>query len=795
MDTVRIVLQFALFNASSMLFACLAATIAGAALTLAGFVLIPDRLARRLDLDGFDFFIVGMTVFVLGCWAVVQQNHSVVPIVVVLLIGGPLLLIARAFWWGRHGDGPIRAAMTRLAPAVRPLIFFNLSGVALYVLHYADLSSDVLPFTFSGNLDLFHYGNISMFLRNAATGDMFAPLQSNVAGYDFLSFATHDAFGVFSLLALIQFLPHRNPYDFAIPAMLLTGGACSLAVLYSLKNIFGIGGKTAAFIVALTLANSLTFYIVFNYFFSQTVATFLMLCLVYGTLRRHQEREISPSRQIIVGLPIYLLQLFCYWPGVLLTLAIHVLLLVVLESLRNASGKSILVGFLSPKNLLSALWIVALAAMTMVGFTLAFPSRVAAIREALAAFAAPGTAGWPLGLISPFVLVGAGPLGLSFEGDIVFSWICYGVIVPVVVAAPILLHVKQGSVARGEHAALAAELVFVFLLSIYVIYYIHTGRSYQQWKLASYGPAAFCWTALAQVALASERLGDRFERLRRWMPASLAAVFFLWLGLEVNANRTLFSPVQIPSSIETISAVNDMNIDQIVLDLDGSPPLVANSNHTIAPGFIRRPTLYMAWGPYLPRTTPAGYHPSPQFPLLANADACGKPGEDGIEPLRNGFVLVTRSVFSIGTTINFRRSFCDGLVSATGVGGAENSGRWTEGNETRFHLHLDPHLIAGDLAIVLTASAYPGPGGLPQIAEVLANGVSLATWNYAQADAESHRVVVPHAIAAERADLEILLRLPNAISLEGASHGADHRVIALMLQSLAVVNATGASQQ
>lgn len=795
MDTVQTVLQFVLFNASTMLFACLAATIAGGALTLAGFVLMPDLLVRRLDLDGFDFFIVGMTVFVLGCWAVVKQNHSVVPVIVVLMMGGPLLLIVRAFLWGRHGEGPIRAAAIRLAPTIRPLIFFNLSGVVIYVLHYADLSSDVLPFTFSGNLDLFHYGNIAMFLRNASSGDAFAPLHSNVAGYDFLGFATHDAFGAFSLLSLIQFLPHRNLYDFAIPAMLLTAGGCSLVVLSFLKNVFGIKGKPAAFIVVLTLTNSLNFYIIYNYFYSQTLATLFMLCLVYGTVRRYQGRDYSAWQQVLVAFPIYFLQLFCYWPGVLLTLAVHFLLLVVLESLRRPNEKSLFAIFFSLKNVFSALWVFALMVMMVAGFALVFPSRVTAVREALAAFANSGTAGWPLGLVSPFVLVGVGPLGLSFEGDIVFSWICYGVIVPIVVAAPILLHVERGRVLRRWHAAFAAELVFVFLLSIYVIYYMYTGRSYQQWKLASYGPAAFCWIALAQMALASERLGERFQRLRRWVPTSLPVVFFLWFSLEVNSNRTLFAPVQIPSNIETISAVNDLNIDQIVLDLDGSPPLIANSNQMIAPGFIRRPTLYMAWGTYLPRTTPPEYHPSRQFPLLANADACGKPGEDGIEPLRNGFVLVTRSFFSIGTTINFRRAFCDGLVDATGVGSAEDGGRWTEGNESRFHLHLDPHQIAGDLAIVLTAGAYPGPSGLPQIVEVIVNGVSLATWDYVRADAESHRVVIPHAIATERPDLEIVLRLPNAISLAGASRGADHRIVALMLQSLAIVNAAEAGQQ
>ena len=86
--------------------------------------------------------------------------------------------------------------------------------------------------------------------------------------------------------------------------------------------------------------------------------------------------------------------------------------------------------------------------------------------------------------------------------------------------------------------------------------------------------------------------------------------------------------------------------------------------------------------------------------------------------------------------------------------------------------------------MTLVAGAYKAAGTPEQSVEVVVNGRSLAFWRYTSFNAEPRVVLIPHDVAMEHSELEIVFKLPNAISLAGPSHGKDRRVVALILQTL-----------
>ena len=774
MDQLGAVIQLVLFHATTALFACIKATFVGSVFALTGFVLIPNGLARRYQLDGFDFVVIGMTLYVLGCWAAITHDHSITPIIQLLLIGAPVALAVRGCRWGAQGKRVIHRAITQLVSVAKPILLFNCFAIIMYLLHYYRLRPDKLPFVFSGNLDLVQYSNAAMWLR-AVGGN----LHGNIPDYDFEAFATHDVFGAISLVSLFQFLPRTNVYDFAIPAMLFTGAGCALAIFDCLRRIFFIGRPGAFFVALLSLANPLNFYIVYNFFFSQMIATLAVVLLIYRTLRRSREGA-SIWKQIIAALPFYILQLFCYPPGLLFTLVLHGVVLTALDVLRTDKGKLLrsvtsLKAFASPVQVLGSM-ILAIGVSTA-----AFPGRTGIVWDKLAVFAAPGVAGWPLPLVSPFVLLGIGGIGLGIEtrAPLLFS-ACYAVLLPILLAAPFLLHFRDGTVPPKWQAAFAAEVAFTAMFLGYVVYYLIVGPSYQQWKAASYGAVAFCWIALAQMILASAHIGDRVLAYRHFGSRFLLIVFLVLFALDIKSNGK-FSGIQIPAGIASISAIDSMQIDRLALDLDRD----YYADQTIAPGFIKRPALYMAWGLAYPRTLPDDYRPSRQFPLLTRGTNCGGPNEEGIEALRDQFTLVTRNTLPIGSIVDFHQPLaCPGIFDATGVGVAEATGRGTEGTEARFHFYLDQSRLGRDVAMTLVAGAYKAAGTPEQSVEVVVNGRSLAFWRYTSFNAEPRVVLIPHDVAMEHSGLEIVFKLPNAISLAGPSHGKDRRVVALILQTL-----------
>jgi hypothetical protein len=776
------VIQFIGFHTPLLLFACLKASIAGSTLALAGFALTPSRLVRRLDLNGFDFFAVGTAIFIACCWIAVTHGHSVTPVVTVLLAGPPLVLLVRC--WRRQctGGDMIAAAISRLVPAIRPLLLFNLFCCVLYPLHYWQLHSDMLPIVYSGNLDLYQYGNGSMYVLHMPS------LQGNVAGYDFQQYATTDSFGSFALLSILQFLPHRGPLDFAIPAMLLATGGICLVVFFSLRQFFGLGNAVATLLIVLFCANPLAWYIVYNFFFSQLIATLLLLVLFYGTLQRSLQPNPSELRQVAAAMPFYLAQFFCY-PGVLLlTFAVHGTTMLISCIARHDT--SILRNICNRKVILSAARIALLLPATLLLICLAFPTRAELVWTRLHVETAIGLAGWPLGLISPLVVAGLGGAGRGLVDQSSFAVAAYVVILAASIAVPWMLYVQRGSVREDARAAFTAGVTFAILLAAYLAFYLLVGPSYQQWKFASYAPQAFNWIAVAELFALYRYVGRHLAWLQRFVPGFGIAAIALAIVLDLEVSRTL-PAVQVTSGIETMSAIDQMPIERVALDAtDGTPSNLDYAIQTAAPSYIRRPELYMTWGGLAyPTVLPESYHPSADFPLLTNTMNCGSAESGGVLRLRDGFEVVMRDYLPIGTTIDFHHRYCFGLFAASGTGVSEPSGRWTDGHETRFRIRIDPAQLPGDLLVSLVATPFTAPGAPEQEATVSVNSRKLAVWRYSPGGQRQFDLLISHALATERPELEIALQLPNAVSLLPYSHGADRRVVALMLDTLTLRNA------
>ena len=500
MDQLGAVIQLVLFHATTALFACIKATFVGSVFALTGFVLIPNGLARRYRLDGFDFVVIGMNLYVLGCWAAITHDHSITPIIQLLLIGAPVALAVRGCRWGAQGKRVIHRAITQLVSVAKPILLFNCFAIIMYLLHYYRLRPDKLPFVFSGNLDLVQYSNAAMWLR-AVGGN----LHGNIPDYDFEAFATHDVFGAISLVSLFQFLPRTNVYDFAIPAMLFTGAGCALAIFDCLRRIFFIGRPGAFFVALLSLANPLNFYIIYNFFFSQMIATLAVVLLIYRTLRRSREGA-SIWKQIIAALPFYILQLFCYPPGLLFTLVLHGVVLTALDVLRTDKGKLLrsvtsLKVFASPVQVLGSM-ILAIGVSTA-----AFPGRTGIVWDKFRCFCRSGSSRIAVAPPAPLlfqVLLGIGGIGLGMKpGHRCCSrhvtQSCYQFCWP---RRSYCTFETALCVSPKWQAAFAAEVAFTAMFLGYLVYYLIVGPSDEDGKAASYGAVAFCWIALAQMILA-----------------------------------------------------------------------------------------------------------------------------------------------------------------------------------------------------------------------------------------------------------------------------------------------------
>jgi hypothetical protein len=323
-----------------------------------------------------------------------------------------------------------------------------------------------LPLASYYNNDLMNYLNYTRALEDLG--------RSNVAGMSWVnSRAYFQTPAVFSLLASFSTFFRFEPMKAAMPALFGLSAALALMAARVSRAIFGVSWLTSVAIGATLISGPFFRYIAGNSFLSSLVALPIFVRVLWVTTSS-AARNASESRGPLWAalVPCYALLLLTYPVLLIIALVVQVGIFAVghlsdpvqiRRGIRHVSGL-----------------VIALAATVVI-----VPQpALYAVRNVLF-LSQSGVAGWPLEFISPLALIGVPGAVDHLEirelqhPSIIAGALTVGLVL--LMASYFLLARRTTSAEQRLWVLVGAGSVLIYCAAYFLL-----GRSYQQWKLASW---------------------------------------------------------------------------------------------------------------------------------------------------------------------------------------------------------------------------------------------------------------------------------------------------------------------
>jgi hypothetical protein len=660
--------------------ACVA-TYAAFSLAGRGLLALFDRTSAKSSGRAGSPAILMLALFNLFCWYGVELGLSLRALV--WMFWGVLLLLAAAARSDVHSwlTGPSAARRQTLSWL---LVFATLYSTS-YLFFTPTVSGADLPLASYHNNDVLHYVTFTRALQ-----DLRRP---NVAGlsiveaplYFWIPASYYD-------LAFLNTFFRMDPLHAAMPALF---GACAATALLAgriSRFVFSLSRLWAVAIGVWFVSGPFFRYVAGNYFFPMLVSLPIVVHLVWLTTRQASEEADGIMAFAFQCATHYVALLFLY--PVLLATA-----LALQASILAAGGKVRPLVALA----LGLAWMVAAAPLhTITAAKLViYTSQV-------------GVAGWPLGFISPLALVGF-PGGVhTIELDAIAHPMY--VIGAVAFSAALIAGYFRAFRSKTTIAERLWVGIGVGSFVIYCIFYLVVGRSYQQWKLASYLPLPFSFVYLAAtvrlVALADlpvvwrSRVGSALH----WaLPATLAI-------LAVAANLRIHAFSEPPLRRFPASYANLARIDELKNFRDMYVEMGSFSGTFMPVYFIRQKHLHLVDESYYPREPLSLDRVSRSWPYFTQKFPCDAAGHSDSMPIDDvGCLLFNPPSPQLDVPYSFARRLMF-FTPASGFGPPEPWGRWLVGHVASFELEADTQRVPldGPLYLNLSIEPYIPPSGTHQ---------------------------------------------------------------------------------
>jgi len=534
-----------------------------------------------------------------------------------------------------------------------------------------------------GNNDIFSWTLIADQLLGATNIDNILP-----GGSSFAQSMQTDAWGTYFILAMtakfiglsaLESTPHFTIFCLTIITF------CAYEII---KKSFNFNDFTSLFIAMLTGAGSFLFYIAYNGFYAQLLATFLYLSVILIILELENSFNNSAFIQsIVIYSFLFAGLLLVYQSGFFIFTLFSFALSTVYAVLKIYFKPR-----LSPIEIRTDLfsWLslpfgALLAMVILPELTLHTIKRIMVVAEA--------AAGWPLELISPIYLLSI-PVLPPFPELTGRPW---HYIVATVTLITIFTFTLLGYKKKAEKLPIKLLSLFIFYcltLLIYVIFYFQKGGIYQAWKLAAFVvlPTSFIMVAILAKNF-SYFFGD-YLKLKICLVTIFSLVSLsLLVAMPKQSNLESFS-----NRIDHLHSISKIlytdNIKNVILATPPYGETMAVFN-ILSKDFI----LYPLSNSYLPPVNPEMINQlDPKKTRVVIPAKCVSTLPDGI--VNEGYKVINFSEMQFSKVFfNLKGADCAlnfGVKLLEGFSGAEPWGTWTVGNKAKLTVIVPQNLIGKD---------------------------------------------------------------------------------------------------
>ena len=660
---------------------------------IAGLTLLPRRWDGRVlrVVPG----MVGAAAYVICCWYAVMYGIPVARVVTWFPVATLLLAAMRYRRVAQHFSDP--ALRRALGSSVA--MFAALYALA-YVLTMPPVTPDYLPIRWLGNLDLMTYARYTRYFL--ALGP------SNLGSFSYRNFVYLQTPGVFYLVGALSWFFDLDPLRAAMPIQhALTAFSGALVGAIS-RSIFGLSARAAFGIAGIFVTGVFFRYLAAEYFLSTLMAMPVMLSVLALTVQAWSSRT---ERALFVALAA------CY----ALLLMIYPFLMFATIGLQAAAVGAMLLAGLQRREgdkaaavFSNALRIAAAAVLAFLVVAISFWTRLKWSTDMVIALSEKGVAGWPLSLIVPQAMFGL-PLASTRALHLGASPGPWAIGVYLFIAATLVFAMfnrrltPRLSVGQCGFAGVLAAAVIV-----YCLYYSMLGRSYQQWKFASYTvlPVMFVAYAVALRLFLDSKLSHaespRTRRLVAAVPAFLAAIIvFGNLGVHASADLRL---MRMRGSLRRVAELNRMpQFSEIAIRMS---ELRAGLATWVALYYLPDKNVHVVSAYFRPGVGALSLEEvSPQRPLLMQDYDCRAVGHiDTMTIDELGCLIFEPPSITVGEAYPFNRTFL--FLEFAGLTSRREQGRLNRRSTVGLKIMADPQRtdVRRDLYVnVLLVPQTPKP--------------------------------------------------------------------------------------
>jgi hypothetical protein len=714
-----------------------------------GFALVPIRCIRAKDSDSMTRAGVWGAVFViLWCWyGLLLRVPFPLSIRVLAIIVLATILIRRKEIFNESECKFIR---TRV-----PL--FILMYSIFYTISYTSLAPPVsdsyLPITRIYNNDIFNYFILGKYVQDPGT--------PNIANFSFIdapSLMLQFTPAILTLINVVAMAFRNDTLTAAMPVIFATSALIGCSIVFLARAAFNLSWRYATCIGAVSVSGTFFHYIVGSYFLSSLLAIFFILLLLRESIRFVRIEHKSGSLEFVSCFSaLYIAIFYCYPPLFIVASGLQVGFGVIYLVLNR---KIIPLELLKDNDRISKLlfqWGVGLASCFAI-VAAVDPNHAIQMFRLLVLIQSKGDLGWTLDLISPMGIYGF-PSPLILHGPLLHL-IAIGI--SVLVLALLIRAYLRRTKQLTSVAGLSLFLLSTLSLLSYFAYFLHSGSTYQQWKIASYLPLPLSFAffgAIGELAREKDMRTPVSSHVALVVISTIIVLYNTTTDIRQGWRNKGFS-----SNYKNLAAI----------DMVGGPKDLYIKMSTFSSTFF---AVYFVNSKRLHLLSPS-YYPQEDFDIrtaslsrqlfLEGGDCQANEGNITIRGV--GCLYLTPPYLEFARQYNFNATI-PGLISASGLSGAETWGTWSNAKNVELNMLLDPSSARG------AGVHYINLLLRPSISEkIKSQGIQASSGGHAFKEYELTReewVSVPYTNSDLRGvgnrELAVSMVLPNAL----IPHDAD----------------------
>lgn len=557
-----------------------------------------------------------------------------------------------------------------------------------------------------------------------------------------------DSFGTFFTIAFVaKFLgvsPVEASTTFTIAFLSLIG----LSVFDVIRKAFGFDRGVSFFIALLVPAGSFFFYIAYDSFYGQLIATFFYITLINSLLwlvdyvRTNTQANFAKR----LGLPIFSIIgiLITYQSGFVVFMVFAILFNISYSIILNIQSGTFFQAVTSLRlSMLPLLGAIVLSIILLPELSLHTAHRTMAVKSALN--------GWPLPLIYPAYLLSI-PTSQGFP-NIAGTVSQFGIALSVMMFIFGLAYrkAKKNSLETASRH-MAFVMYFCLLFGAYMIAYHLRGGIYQVWKLASFVvlPMSFIfYVSIAFIWQHTELLNGFFKKLL--LP--VLAILAIYVVAYVPSQLALVSITgELEKMKESKSLLLDQGVENVVINgMSYSETMMA---FNVLSRTFRIYPLVQTYVHPIDISVVQGLDESKTRVLVSSECYSGKNDVAG----KSYKIIPLRELrLAGGLKYYFRAGGYDCPNSAVklvgGFSGRETWGVWTEGNKSQMLIDVPPALLGSEITLVFKVQSF-GPS----------QSVTVNIGNYSERWSIAGATVLSVKLPAERVQnkqLEVSFNIEN----------------------------------